>query len=143
MWCFSYLHIFRNIPCYVTSEVSLKRFYFALFDDGRTFKNFEIGVYQFLHSNTSFASYLGEVFVDGDVFAEFHDRAWQEANDQGNDGEDDCDRDVPALVGLEREVQIAEEEVQIVHPGNLHKIKIQYSNKIKKSENIFFFKFYQ
>ena len=27
-------HNFKNIPCYVTREVSLKRFYFALFDDG-------------------------------------------------------------------------------------------------------------
>ena len=27
-------HNFKNIPCYVTRDVSLKRFYFALFDDG-------------------------------------------------------------------------------------------------------------
>ena len=40
------------------SEVSLKRFYFALFDGGLTFKNFEIsGVYQFLHSNSSYTDY--------------------------------------------------------------------------------------
>ena len=35
------------------SEVSLKMFYFALFDDGTYFKNFEIGVYRFLNSNSS------------------------------------------------------------------------------------------
>ena len=29
---------FNNIPYYVTSEVSLKRFQFALFDDGLTLK---------------------------------------------------------------------------------------------------------
>ena len=47
-------HIFKYIPCYVMSEVSLKRFYarasFALFDDGLTLKFvnfFEIGVYRF------------------------------------------------------------------------------------------------
>ena len=31
-------HNFKNIPCHVKSEVSLKRFYFALFDDGLTLK---------------------------------------------------------------------------------------------------------
>ena len=31
---------FKNIPCYVMSEVSLKRSYFALFGDGLNFKNF-------------------------------------------------------------------------------------------------------
>ena len=31
-------HNFKNIPCYVTSEVSLKRFYCALFDDGLILK---------------------------------------------------------------------------------------------------------
>ena len=36
--CPIFHHNFKNIPCYVTSEVSLKRFYFALFDDGLTFK---------------------------------------------------------------------------------------------------------
>ena len=29
-------HNFKYIPCYVTSEVSLKIFYFAIFDDGLT-----------------------------------------------------------------------------------------------------------
>ena len=33
---------FKNIPCYVISEVSLKRFYFALFDDGLTFKTLKL-----------------------------------------------------------------------------------------------------
>ena len=37
-----------------TSEGSLKRLYFALFDDGTYFHNFEMGVYLFLHSNSSF-----------------------------------------------------------------------------------------
>ena len=36
------------------SEVSLKRDYFALFDDGLAFKNFENSVYRVLNSNSSF-----------------------------------------------------------------------------------------
>ena len=36
--CHSFHHNFKNIPCYVMSEVSLKRFYFALFDDGLILK---------------------------------------------------------------------------------------------------------
>ena len=36
--CHIFHHNFKNIPCYVMSEVSLKRFYFALFDDGLTLK---------------------------------------------------------------------------------------------------------
>ena len=51
--CHIFHHNFKNIPCYVMSEVSLKRFYFALFDDGLTLKNFEIGIYRFLNSNSS------------------------------------------------------------------------------------------
>ena len=35
-------HNFKNIPCYVMSEVSLKRFYFPLFDDGLTFKTLKL-----------------------------------------------------------------------------------------------------
>ena len=35
-------HIFKNIPCYVTSEVSLKRFHFVLFEDGLTLKTLEL-----------------------------------------------------------------------------------------------------
>ena len=35
-------HNFTNILCYVTSEVSLKRFYFALFDDGLTLKTLKL-----------------------------------------------------------------------------------------------------
>ena len=31
-------HNLKNIPCYVMSEVSLKRFYFVLFDDGQLFE---------------------------------------------------------------------------------------------------------
>ena len=45
--CNIFHHNFKTIPCYVTSEVSLKRFYFALFGDelkivyiGFTFKLF-------------------------------------------------------------------------------------------------------
>ena len=33
---------FKNSPCYVMSEVSLKRFYFALFDDGLTLKTLKL-----------------------------------------------------------------------------------------------------
>ena len=35
-------HNFKNIPCYVMSEVSLKRCYVALFDDGLTLKTLEM-----------------------------------------------------------------------------------------------------
>ena len=35
-------HNFKNIPCYVMSEVSLERFYFALFDNGLTFKTLKL-----------------------------------------------------------------------------------------------------
>ena len=52
--CHTFHHNFKNIPCYVMSEVSLKRIYFVLFDDGPYFKNFEIGVYRFLNSNSSY-----------------------------------------------------------------------------------------
>ena len=40
--CHIFPHNFRNIPCYVMSEVSLKRFYFALFDDRLTLKTFKL-----------------------------------------------------------------------------------------------------
>ena len=41
---------FKNIPCYLTSEVSLKRFCFVLFDDGQvtlTILNWRISVFAF------------------------------------------------------------------------------------------------
>ena len=51
--CHIFHHNFKNIPCYVMSEVSLKRVYFALFDDGltlKTLKMFFIGFWiQTLH----------------------------------------------------------------------------------------------
>ena len=56
--CNIFHHNFKNIPCYVMSEVSLKRFYFALFDDRLTLNNFEIGVYLYLHSNSSYVESL-------------------------------------------------------------------------------------
>ena len=40
-------HILKNIPCYVLSEVSLKRFYFALFNDGLTLKKLRLSVFEF------------------------------------------------------------------------------------------------
>ena len=42
-----FYHNFKNIPCYVTSEVSLKRFYFALSDDGLTFKTLKLAYISF------------------------------------------------------------------------------------------------
>ena len=36
--CDIFHHNFKNIHCYVTSEVSLRRVYFALCDDGFTLK---------------------------------------------------------------------------------------------------------
>ena len=39
--CHIFHHNFKHIPCYVMSEVSLKRvFIFALFDDGLTLDTF-------------------------------------------------------------------------------------------------------
>ena len=49
--CHIFHHNFKNIPCYVMSEVSLKRFYSIWW--WAYFKNFEIGVYRFLNSNSS------------------------------------------------------------------------------------------
>ena len=40
--CDIFHHIFKNISCYLTSEVSLKRFYFVLFDDGLTLKTLKL-----------------------------------------------------------------------------------------------------
>ena len=36
--CHIFHHNFKNIPCYIMSELSLKMFYFALSDDGLTLK---------------------------------------------------------------------------------------------------------
>ena len=41
-------HNFKNIPCYVMSEASLKRFYFALFDDGLPLKTLKLEFIGFL-----------------------------------------------------------------------------------------------
>ena len=46
--CHIFHHNFKNIPCYVMSEVSLKRFYFALFDDGLTLKTLKLAFIGFL-----------------------------------------------------------------------------------------------
>ena len=53
--CHIFHHNFKNIPCYVMSEVSLKRFYCALFDDGLTLKTLKLAfivffLIQSLHS---------------------------------------------------------------------------------------------
>ena len=41
-------HNFNNIPCYVMSELSLKRFYFALFEDGLILKTLTLAFIGFL-----------------------------------------------------------------------------------------------
>ena len=46
--CHIFHHNFKNIPCYVMSEVSLKRLYFALYDDGLTLKTLEFAFIGFL-----------------------------------------------------------------------------------------------
>ena len=43
-----YFHNFKNIPCYVMSEVSLKRFCFVLSDDGLTLKALKLAFVGFL-----------------------------------------------------------------------------------------------
>ena len=40
-------HNFKNIPCYVTSKVSLKKKYFALFDDGLSLKTLKLAYISF------------------------------------------------------------------------------------------------
>ena len=51
--CHIFHHNFKNIPCYVMSEVSLKMFYFALFDDGLTLKTLKLAFIGFFNSNSS------------------------------------------------------------------------------------------
>ena len=46
--CHIFHHSFKNIPCYVMSEVSLKTVYFALFDDGLTLKALKLAFIGFL-----------------------------------------------------------------------------------------------
>ena len=46
--CHIFHHNFKNIPCYVMSEVSLKRFYFGLFDVGLTLKTLKLAFIGFL-----------------------------------------------------------------------------------------------
>ena len=46
--CHIFHHNFNNIPCYVMSEVTLKRFYFALFDGGLTLKTLKLAFICFL-----------------------------------------------------------------------------------------------
>ena len=42
-----FYHNFKNIPRYVMNEVSLKRFYFALFDDKLTLKTLKLAFISF------------------------------------------------------------------------------------------------
>ena len=48
-----FLQKFKTIPCYVTSEVSLKKFYFGLFDDDVTLKTVTLAYIGYLLSNSS------------------------------------------------------------------------------------------
>ena len=52
--CHIFHHNFTNIPCYVLSEVSLKKVLFCSVWWWTYFKNFEIGVYLFFYLNSSF-----------------------------------------------------------------------------------------
>ena len=45
---FLFHHNFKTIPCYVMSEVSLKKFYIALFDDGLVLKTLKLAFIGFL-----------------------------------------------------------------------------------------------
>ena len=56
-----FYHNFKNIPCYVMSEVSLKFFYFALFDDGLTLKTLKLAFIWFFNSNSSYRKRAPEV----------------------------------------------------------------------------------
>ena len=46
--CHIFHHNFKNIPCYVMSEVSLKRFNFSIFDDELTLKTLKLAFIGFL-----------------------------------------------------------------------------------------------
>ena len=45
--CHMFHHNFKNIPCHVTSEASLKRFYIVLFDGGLTLKTLKLANTEF------------------------------------------------------------------------------------------------
>ena len=51
-------HNFKNIPCYVMSEASLKTFYFALFDDGLTLKTLKLAFIGFWIQTLHMVQYL-------------------------------------------------------------------------------------
>ena len=52
--CHIFHHNFKNIPCYVMSELLLARFYFVLFDDGLTLKTLKMAfIGGFFYSNSS------------------------------------------------------------------------------------------
>ena len=53
--CHIFHHSFNNIPCYVLGEVSLKRFYFALFDDGLTFKTLKLAFIGIINNQIIFS----------------------------------------------------------------------------------------
>ena len=53
--CHIFHHNFNNIPCYVMSEVSLKRFYIALFDDGVPLKTLKLAFIVFFIQTLQFS----------------------------------------------------------------------------------------
>ena len=54
--CHIFHHNFKNIPCFVISEVIIEKVLFCFIWWWTYFKNFEMGVYRFLHSNSSFVT---------------------------------------------------------------------------------------
>ena len=66
--CHSFHHSFKNIPCYVMSEVSLKRFYFALFDDGlKKLLNWRLSAFEFRLFKLRTESYIIRKEVWGSI----------------------------------------------------------------------------
>ena len=55
--CHIFHHNFKNIPCYVMSEVSLKFEYFALFDDELTLTTLKLAFIGFLIQNLHIVQY--------------------------------------------------------------------------------------
>ena len=65
--CFICHHNFKNIPCYVMSEVSLKMFYFALYDNGLTLKTLKLAFIVFFFIQTLHIDHVHVQCIYGQV----------------------------------------------------------------------------
>ena len=88
--CHIFNHNFKNIPCYVMNYVSLKGFYFALFDDGLTLKTLKLAFIGFwiqtLHIIIClFCSFTKSIEVETDNKTEQGDEEDGGANEKSED----------------------------------------------------------